>query len=285
MNVFAAADFSLQSFFAEIKGALIEMGEDFAQFIPDILLALVLLFLGFVMAKIISKVVSTSFEKLGLDSLLDKGGVTEVLQRAGIKLAPGAFLAKLLFWVAMLFVIKMAANRAQIEDISNIIVAVIHFMPSAITAALIMLVGFIIADVIKNAVFTSLDAAGLDYARTLSKVVFGFIFILVLTVALAKINIQTELLNATVMILLSALGLALAISLGLGFKGLARNVVSGVYSRDIYRVGTQIEYDGETMTISGVGPVTTKLNRADGGFVIVPNERLISEPVWGRSAE
>lgn len=262
-----------------------KMGEDFANFIPNILLALVLLFLGFVFAKVIAKVVSTGFAKLGLDGLLERAGITGVLQRAGIKAAPGAFLAKLFFWLAMLFVIKVAATQAKIDDISNIIIAIINFMPNAITAALIMLVGFIVADIIKNAVFSSLDAAGLEYARTLSKVVFGFIFILVLTVALAKINIQTELLNATVMILLGALGLALAISMGLGLKGMARNIVSGVYSRDIYKVGTEIEYDGEAMTVSGVGPVTTKLKRADGGFVIVPNEKLISEPVRGRSAE
>ncbi len=284
MNLFAA-DFSFQSFFDQIKEALVKMGEDFANFIPDVLLALVLLFLGFVFAKIIAKVVSTGFAKLGLDGLLERAGVTGVLQRAGIKAAPGAFLAKLFFWVAMLFVIKVAATQAKIDDISNIIIAIINFMPNAITAALIMLVGFIVADIIKNAVFSSLDAAGLEYARTLSKVVFGFIFILVLTVALAKINIQTELLNATVMILLGALGLALAISMGLGLKGMARNIVSGVYSRDIYKVGTEIEYDGEAMTVAGVGPVTTKLKRADGGFVIVPNEKLISEPVRGRSAE
>ena len=89
----------------------------------------------------------------------------------------------------------MAATRAQIEDISNIIVAVINFMPNAITAALIMLVGFIVADVIKNAVFTSLDAAGLEYARTLSKVVFGFkgcpaVISAMLDVASGKISID-----------------------------------------------------------------------------------------------
>ena len=66
---------------------------------------------------------------------------------------------------------------------------------------------------------------------------------------------------------------------------MARNIVSGVYSRDIYQVGTEIEYDGEVMTVGGVGPVTTKLNRLDGGFVVVPNEKLINEPVRGRSVQ
>lgn len=285
MYPIAATEFSFSGFYSEVRNALTEMMGNFAQFIPKLMLAIVLLVIGYLVAKLLAKVISTLFDKLGLDRLLEKSGFTAQLQRAGIKASPGAVIAKLLFWVAMLFVIKVAAQAASIEDISDIIIAIISFMPNAITAALIMLFGFIVADIIKNAVFTALNQLGLEYARTLSKIIFGFIFILILTVALAKINIQTELLNSTVQIILAALGLALALSLGLGLKRLAGSIVSGVYSRDIYKVGTVIEFEGEEMTIAGVGPVTTKLKRADGGFVIVPNEKLISEPVRGRSAE
>jgi small-conductance mechanosensitive channel len=280
-----AGEFTFEKFFGDIRDALVKMAEDFADFIPKILLALVLLFLGFVFAKLVAKAVTTAFDKLGVDSLLERSGVSGVLNRAGIKATPGAFLAKLLFWVTMLFVIKIAAQEASIKDISDIVISIIAFMPNAITAALIMLVGFVVADIIKNTTRNSLEAAGLEYAQTLSKVIFGFIFILVLTVALAKINIQTELLNATVKIVLAALGLALALALGLGLKGMAHSIVSGVYSRDIYKIGTEIEYEGESVTIAGVGPVTTKLKRPDGGFVIVPNEKLITEPVRGRSVD
>jgi len=285
MHHLAATEFSLSGFYNEVRNALTEMMGNFAQFLPKLLLAVVLLVIGFLFAKLLAKIVSTLFAKLGVDGLLEKSGFTAQLERAGIRAAPGAVIAKLLFWVAMLFVIKVAAQAASIEDISEIVVAIISFMPNAITAALIMLFGFIVADIIKNAVFTALDRLGLEYARTVSKIIFGFIFILILTVALAKINIQTELLNSTVQIILAALGLALALSLGLGLKRMANSIVSGVYSRDIYKVGTIIEYDGEDMTVAGIGPVTTKLKRPDGGFVIVPNEQLISEPVRGRSAD
>jgi len=183
----------------------------------------------------------------------------------------------------MLFVVKIAAQEASISDISDIVISIIAFMPNAITATIIMLVGFFIADITKNSVLTSLTAAGLEYAQTVSKLLFGFILIIVLTVALSQLNIQTELLNATVKIILSAVGLALALSLGLGLKDVAKNVVSGVYSRDLYKTGTEIEYDGEITTIAGIGPVTTKLQRSDGGFIMVPNDKLISEPVHGRS--
>ncbi len=285
MTVIAATDISVSAFFHEVQSALTEMLHDFAQFLPKLLLALVLLIIGYGLAKVVSKLISLIFQKCGINNLLERSGFTAQLQRAGIKSSPGTFAATLAFWLMMLFVIKIAAQSASIQDISDIIIAIISFMPNAITAALIMLFGFIVADIIKNAVFNALDRMGLEYARTLSKIIFGFIFILILTVALSKINIQTELLNATVKILLGSLALALAISLGLGLKRMAGSIVSGVYSRDIYKTGTEIEIDGETVTIAGIGPVTTKLKRQDGGFIIVPNEKLISEPVRGRSVE
>ena len=284
MFYFILAASESTSFFGKIREALMDMKDDFAELIPKILLGGILLFLGFMAAKALAKIITTVFDRLGIDSLLEKAGITGVLERSGIKAAPGALLAKIVFLISMLFVVKISAQAASIKDISDIIISIIAFMPNAITAAIIMLVGVMIADIARNAILSSLTAAGLEYAQTLSKLVFGFIIILVLTVALAQLNIQTELLNATVKIVLAALGLALALSLGLGLKDMAKNVVSGVYSRDLYQTGTEIEYEGEAMIIAGVGPVTTKLKRADGGFVMVPNEKLISEPVRGRSA-
>lgn len=278
-------EFSFSSFFDEVRAALTEMVNDFAQFLPKLMLAAILLLIGYILAKAISKIIRIIFDKLGVNGLLERSGFTAQLQRAGIKATPGGAAATLIFWLTMLFVVKIAAESASIKDISDIIIAIISFMPNALTAGLIMLFGFIVADLIKNAVFSALDQMGLEYARTLSKIVFGFLLILILTVALSKINIQTELLNATVKILLGALALALALSLGLGLKRMAGSIVSGVYSRDIYKVGTELEFEGETVTISGIGPVTTKLKRKDGGFVIIPNERLISEPVRGRSVD
>ena len=123
MYITADTSISISSFFGKIREALVKMTEDFAGFIPQLLLAIVLLFLGFVFAKLLAKAVGTIFDRLGVDGLLEKSGVTAILQRAGIKAAPGVFIGKLLFWVAMLFVIKMAAQEASIKDISDIVLS------------------------------------------------------------------------------------------------------------------------------------------------------------------
>ena len=79
------------------------------------------------------------------------------------------------------------------------------------------------------------------------------------------------------------MALALALALGLGLKTLASNIVSGVYAKDLYKVGTEIHYDERPAKVAGVGPVTTKLTRDDGSFLIVPNTLMVTAVIRGRT--
>ena len=276
-------------FFMEIvdrvKEALLEMGYGFADFLPKLIIALVLLIIGFIAAKIVRAVLASAFKKIKLDDLLNKIGIGQIFSKMGLSSGPAEFIPKLLYFIILLFVVKVAAEAAGIKDVSDLIVSILAFSPRVLTAIIIMLVGFIVSEVVSNAVERALDNVGLDYSKTLAKIVFGFVFILFLTVALPQLEIQTELLNATVKILLIGLATALALSLGLGLKSLAGDIVAGVYVRDLYKVGTEVEMDGEATKVAGVGPITTKLQRKDGGFIILPNHRLVSDEIRGRSAE
>jgi hypothetical protein len=276
-------------FFMEIvnrvKDALLEMGYGFADFLPKLIIALVLLIIGSIAAKIVRAVLTSAFKKIKLDDLLNKIGIGQIFGKMGLSSGPAEFLPKLLYFVILLFVVKVAAEAAGITDISELIVSILAFSPRVLTAIIIMLTGFIVSEVVSKAVERALDNVGLDYSKTLAKIIFGFIFILFLTVALPQLEIQTELLNATVKILLIGLATALALSLGLGLRGLAGDIVAGVYVRDLYKVGTEIEMDGETTKVAGVGPITTKLQRQDGGFIILPNHRLVSDDIRGRGAD
>lgn len=265
-----------------VKNAFIEMGEELGAFLPKAVIAIILLAAGLILAKLLRAVLGGAFKRIKLDDALNKVGVGPLFAKMGVTSKPSVFIPKVIYWVFLLFMIKVAAEAAGITDISEIILAILAFSPKVLVAIIIMLVGFIVSDLVSNAVRRALENLGLDYAPTVGKVCFGFIFILFLTVALPQLEIETELLNATVKIILGGIAVALALSLGLGLKGLANNVVSGVYARDLYKVGTEIEYDGEEAKVAGVGPITTKLVRKDGGFIIIPNQALVNEKIRGR---
>jgi len=246
---------------------------------------IVIFIVSYFIASTLRKMIDATLSRVKFDDILERAGVARVLKKIGMKSSPSLLLAKAVFWIVLLFIVKNAAARVGVQDVTLLIDSVIAFLPKVVTSAIIMLVGFMVADVVQNAVKNALEAVGLDYAKSLANILLGFIFVLVLTVALSQLGIETVLLNASVKIILGALGLAAAISLGLGLKGLAKGVVSGVYARDIYKVGTEIEIEGELAKVAGVGPVTTKLQRKDGGFIMVPNEELITKVVKGQSSD
>ena len=84
-------------------------------------------------------------------------GLTEIFSKIGLKAGPSIAIPKLLYWLILLAFIKVAADRAGIEDISNLLDQIMAFLPKVLTASIILLVGFIVADLIQNAAFRSLD--------------------------------------------------------------------------------------------------------------------------------
>lgn len=282
----AAAD-GQQEFFTYVLGklreAFLKMGDDFIGMLPNLVIAIILLFVGLVVAKVIRGVLTGTFKRIKLDTLFEKIGLAEIFNKIGLKAGPSVVIPKIIYWLILLNVISTAADAAGIQDISNLLDQIMAFLPKVLTASIILLIGFIVADMIQNAAFAAMDRIGLEYAGSLSRILFGFIFVLVLTVALAQLGIETELLNASVKIVLAGLSLALAISLGLGLKTLAGQIVAGVYARDLFKIGTEVDFGDEPAKIAGVGPVTTKLTREDGSFLTVPNTTMVSEIVRGRT--
>lgn len=279
----------IASFQQKLLDPLMQMFTDMYQsiikMVPNLMLGIVTILIGYFAASTIRKILSKFLEKVRFDGLLERAGISSVLNKTGFSGSPSKLLSKLIFWIILLFIFKSAANHLGMQDITKVIDGVMAFLPKLFVASIILLAGFMVADLVQNAAFRALDSMGLDYAKMLASLLFGFIFVLVLTVALSQLGIETELLNASVKILLGSLALGLAICLGLGLKGLANQVVSGVYARDIYSVGTKIQYEGEEMTVAGVGPVTTKLTREEGEFMIVPNHFLVSTMIKGKSTE
>lgn len=265
-----------------LKNAFVEMGEDMVTFTPKLVVALVILCIGIILAKIIRSITNKILEGIKIDKLVEKSGIQGALSKMGVKGSLAVLIPKLLGFFIIIFMIKAAAESAQFTDVSEFIGTIFSFIPRIITAFIIMVIGVFVGEIAQNTVYNTLDERGVDYASSLSKVILGLVIVVFLTVALSQIGIETELLKDTVKIILLGVALALALALGLGLKSHANNIVAAVYVRDIYSQGSSIEIDGELLAIKGTGPVTTKLQKENGEFVVLPNSELVSTKIKGK---
>ena len=262
-----------------IKGTFTDLLEDVRAFIPKLVFAVVYFIIGYLLARVLAKIVSTSLSKLGFDGLMETIGLDRLLKRLGINSPVSTITGKLLFWGVLILFLKSSAENMEIEALTQPLEGAIDFLPKVITAVVIVLIGFLCADFARKVLRRAAEGIGLDYAITLSNVLFTFFIILVSTLSLRQLGLETTLIDDSVKIVLAGLGLAFAIAIGAGLRPLAQNVVSGVYAREIYKPGIAVKMKGEEATVTAVGPMMTKLEKTSGGFFMVPNSVLMSESV------
>src|SRR3972149_4054034 len=99
----------LQSSFSEVFGELI----------PALLGALIIVFAGYLLAKVLERLVDRGLRKVGLNNMLARGGVMEAVERSGAHLNPTRVLANLVFWLVMFAVILVAGNALGLESLGG----------------------------------------------------------------------------------------------------------------------------------------------------------------------
>jgi small-conductance mechanosensitive channel len=106
--------------------------------------------------------------------------------------------------------------------------------------------------------------------------------VVIASLAVGQLKINTALLDRVVEILLIASGGALGLALGLGMRDIAKQLVAGVYARDLFRAGAQLAIGEEQGALEEVGAVCMRLRTADGRVLYIPNS-LITETVVRQS--
>lgn len=267
-----------------LRDAFQSMGRDILGFLPKLMVAAVIVFVGWVIATTISRMIEGTFKRAGFDKLFQQSGMGKALGGLGIHPAAGLIVSRLSYWLLLLFTIKAAAGSAGMTDVSAIILAVFKILPKIAIALIILAFGIFVADLLRRTVAAALARLGLEYANTLASLIFGLVLVIVLTVALAQLGIQADLLISCVQIILTGAAFALALGMGLGLKEAAAALIAGIYARDVFKPGAKVILDGESCELAGIGPLTTKLQRSDGSLWIVPNIRLTRETLSARPA-
>ncbi|HZB59086.1 MAG TPA: hypothetical protein VFA73_07850 [Actinomycetota bacterium] len=114
-----------------------------ATFVPKLLAALVILLVGYIVAKAIAGILNRVLERVGFDRVVERGGVRQVLARS--KYDPSDILAKLVFWTIMLLVLQLAFGVFGSNPVSDLLRGLIAYLPNIFVAILILVIAAAIA--------------------------------------------------------------------------------------------------------------------------------------------
>jgi hypothetical protein len=199
----------------------------FFAWLPALIGALVVLVIGYFVAKFVMKLVSNGLKRAGLDRALHNGQGGQMIQK--VTSSPASVIGRLAFWGIMLGAISLAVSVLGINALTNFVAAVYAYLPNVIAAVLIFLVAGAIAAAISGIAMRVMGDTGLG------KIVATAAPILVMTIAtfmiLDQLQIAETIVTITYAALLGAIALGSAIAFGLGGQQVAAQMLQTTYDK------------------------------------------------------
>ena len=160
----------------------------FATFIPRLLGFLVILLVGYFVAKLVAKVVDKALEKAGFDRAVERGGIQKALSKSSFDASD--IVAKLVFFAIFIPVLSMAFGVLGIDALTQPLAAFIALIPKILVAIVLVVIGAVVAGAAKT--FLQNALGGLSYGSILANVASILILLGFVKSALDQVGIATS---------------------------------------------------------------------------------------------
>ncbi len=261
-----------------VVDALTQIYNDIVSIMPGVANGLIVLLVGYVVARVVRWLVRLVLTRLRIDELAERSGIVGGLTGVGIRLAASRLIAQTIFGLLLLSFMITAARLMRLEALAELLERLLDFLPNIIAALIVFLLGSKVAKLAGNWVLLIAAAGSLGYARQLGNLVQYVVGLFVVVLALGVLGIQIGLLVTAITIMIGAFGLAIGLALGLGARNIVYHILAGYYVRQRYRPGQTIRTGQVSGEVSGTGSVNTVV-ATDEGTTIVPNGVLLEATV------
>jgi hypothetical protein len=190
-------------------------------YIPVLLGALIILIVGWIVAKAIKRIVDSLLKVARFDTLADKTGISRILMKGDLKISARELVSRLVYWLIIIMVLVMAVDALGLPKGSDVLARLFAYVPKVIAALLVLVVAMFLATFVSGIVRTAAGNANMPRPEIFAGISRWAIIIFGVTVSLGELGIATLLVTTTFNIILGGVCLALALAFGLGGKDAA----------------------------------------------------------------
>ena len=198
-----------------------------ATFFPKLLAVLVILFFGWLCAKVARLAIKRILDLIHFDKFADRSGIEAFLEN-GLTLS--GVISQVVYWLVILLFVITGANALGLNEVAEMLNHLANYLPKIIIAIVVLIFGSLLARFINRLVFAWLHSIKFESALAISTSAEYGIQIFALFVALEQLDIGTQLLTALFIIFFGAIFLALAIAFGLGGREWATKIINDMQS-------------------------------------------------------
>lgn len=195
-------------------------------FLPLLVGAILVLIIGWVIAKLLQRVVIQILKIARLDVLSEKAGIASILAKGEIKYTLSELIGVIVYWLLILVVVIATLDTLNLRVAAELLDRVVLYVPNVIAGIFILVLGMFFAALLSSVVRTTASNAGITYAKNLGQITQVAVVVFTVLITLSQLGVRTVILDQAILLLLASSGLGLALAFGLGSKDIAGKIMS-----------------------------------------------------------
>ena len=248
-------------------------------YVPQVVGAIVLAALGFVLAVVARRVTPFLLRRVRFDQICERAGIAGLMREGGIRRSPAQFTAMVIFYAILALTMVTALGSLGLDFLAGTLNEVLLYAPRALVAVLTVILGSAVATVLARLTGRVLREMGVNHTGGLETFVrFSLVFIAAVLAA-AVMGIDVTILLIVTIVGLGAAALAAALALGLGLRGLSENVAASRHISEGIDEGDEISLNGISGTVERINHTMTIIRGTNGRIYLVPNAHFLAHVV------
>ena len=201
----------------------------FVNYLPQILGAIVVLVVGYIIAKILDTVITKLLRRAKLDARLTSNSGGRFIEKASPDGSPARLVGGVVFWVIMIFVITSAIGTLNIPALTGFMNQVLSYLPNVLAALLIFVVAAAVAGAIGGLAHRTMGDT--PTGRVVRAGVPALVMAIAIFMILTQLGIAPVIVTATYIALVGAIALGSALAFGLGGREAAADMINSGYRK------------------------------------------------------
>jgi len=201
---------------------LTDLGVKILALLPNLLAMLIIASLGWMLAWAAGVLIERLLRIIGLDRISDRLGATTALLRGGVKADPSHLIGRAAYWFLFAFAVIAALAALNLEPINRFAQSFLAYIPHLLTAAIILVAGYLLSNFVGQAVLITAVNAGLPPARMVAALSRWGVQLVAVAMALEQLGIAQHIVVVGFGITFGGIIMAAALAFGLGGKDLAK---------------------------------------------------------------
>lgn len=202
-----------------------ELFAQFGEFLPGLLAMLVILVAGLLLAKLIELVLVKFLGAVKFDGWSDRMGFTTLMRKGDLWSKPSAVVGRVMFWLLVIVTLMVALSALKVAAIDQMVAQFFGYMPRAFSAAIVLVIGYVLSGFVSRAVLIAAANSGFHYAKLLAEAVRTLLAVLIIAMVMEQLQIAPSIVLAAFSIVFGGIVAALAIAFGVGGIDAAKRVI------------------------------------------------------------